>query len=60
VGKISLRHHRGPTPAEVFKILFGKEAEVDERTGQLIYPVVPPDGPEPSPTFGTGTQASQT
>lgn len=37
VGKLSLSNHRGPKPADVYKQLFGKEADVDGYTGALVY-----------------------
>lgn len=39
-------------PAEIARILFGKEPVVDEHTGQLVFPVAPrPAGP---PAHGPG------
>jgi len=38
VPRLSIRNDPGPEPARIFKQLFGKEVERDERTGELVRP----------------------
>lgn len=45
IGKISLRDHKGPTPAEIYKALTGKEPDVDPHTGQLVHKPTEPTRP---------------
>jgi len=46
LGRVSIRNYKGPTPAEVYKQLIGKEPEIDPHTGQLVHrPIVPQQPP---------------
>ena len=49
LGKISLRNWKGPSPADIYKSITGKEPEVDPHTGQLVHKSIQPQQP---PGFG--------